>query len=454
MRASTRLRTFYALLLSQTISLIGSQMTALVLAIHVTAETGNATPIALVSFFNYLPRIISVGFAGVFADRYDRRLVMALADTGQVVGTLALLATIISGTFQPWHLYVFTLFQAVLETFQGPAMSASITMLIPDEHRDRANALRNLRSPTALVIAPALAGVLFATIGIAGVIAIDILSYFVAVGTLLFIHIPMPEQSDIGKKLRGSFWKESISGFRFLNGYRPLLGLVLYIGLMNFFFSGPLSVIVPYILARNGGDEVSLGVVMSIFSLGTVVGNLVMMAWGGLRPRIRLVMPGGLLIGVMLALYGMSREPITLAASLFVMMFVFAMVSTAIVSIMQVKVPADVQGRVFAAMGQISMLLLPLAYLLAGPLADNVLEPAVGQSGWQTVAPLVGNTPGAGMGLMAVGGALAMMVLSIVFYAIPQIRRMEAILPDYNTGKSKTNEIDVEAMTPTPIASE
>jgi MFS family permease len=81
--------TFYTLLLTQAFSLLGSQMTSIALGVWIFTKTGNATPLTLVAFFGFLPRLLSAGIAGVAADRFDRRYVMALADAGQAVGTVA-----------------------------------------------------------------------------------------------------------------------------------------------------------------------------------------------------------------------------------------------------------------------------------------------------------------------------------------------------------------------------
>ena len=91
MQNRTTLRTFYILILTQTFSLVGSEMTSLAVAIKVFKDTSQATPLALTMFFATLPSLVSASIAGVLADRWDRRYVMMLADTGQAVGTLLLL---------------------------------------------------------------------------------------------------------------------------------------------------------------------------------------------------------------------------------------------------------------------------------------------------------------------------------------------------------------------------
>jgi hypothetical protein len=82
-------------------------------------------------------------------------------------------------------------------------------------------------------------------------------------------------------------------------------------------------------------------------------------------------------------------------------------------------------------MGQMVMVLIPISYLLVGPLADQVFEPAVGTPGWQTVAPLVGDGAGSGYGLLMLIAGAVLVVTTAIVYAIPRVRHMEAELPDY-----------------------
>ncbi len=424
------MRTFYTLILTQVFSLIGSRISGLAIGIWVYGETGNATPLALVGFFAVVPQVVASSISGVLADRYDRRYMMALADAGQAVGTLLLLASFASGDFQLWHLYTVTLIQAIFGVFQGPAFSASVTMLVPDEKRDRANAIRQITDPAAGIIAPAIAGFIYVLIGVEGAILIDMATFLVAVAVVLNVHIPRPEQTEAGKAMSGSIWKEALGGLRYLLARRTLLGVVLHVSLLNFLVGGAGALMIPYILARTG-SEATLGILMSTLNIGAIVGAVIIGAWGGTRPRIHTIMLGVIAIGVFLVLLGTAQTGFALGAALFLTLLPIPMINASFSSMLQAKVAPDVQGRVFAVLGQIGSFLTPLAYLLAGPLADQVFEPAVGQAGWETVAPLVGNGVGSGMGMIiAIGGALAALT-TVVVYALPSVRHMEANLPDY-----------------------
>src|SRR5689334_4312851 len=172
MKPTYNMRTFYTLILTQTFSLIGSRISSLAIGMWVFSQTGNATPLTLVAFFHILPTVLASTLSGLLADRWNRRYVMALSDTGQAIGTVLLLFSFLSGNFQLWHLYAVALIQSIFGVFQGPAFQASVTLLVPDGQRDRANAIQQVTGPAAGIIAPALAGVIYTLVGITGSIVI------------------------------------------------------------------------------------------------------------------------------------------------------------------------------------------------------------------------------------------------------------------------------------------
>jgi DHA3 family macrolide efflux protein-like MFS transporter len=350
-----------------------------------------------------------------------------------------------------WHLYAVSLIQAVFAIFQRPAFSASVTMLVPDDHRDRANAIRELTSPTASIIAPIFAGLLFAVIGVAGVMAIDLFTFLVAVAVVAIVHIPRPVQSVEGRAAQhDSIWRESLVGFKFMKERPALLYMVIYVSLLNFLLTFATGLNAAYILGLTD-NEAALGTINGVFGIGAVAGGIIMSVWGGTRPRIHTIMPGIFSVGVGMVLYGLSRSPLALGISIVVVALPLPMVNASFSSILQLKIPPDLQGRVFASLGQISQLLMPLAYLLAGPLADRVFEPAVGGSHWGIVAPLVGSQTGSGIGLiMVICGSLGVLA-TVIAYSIPLLRHMETLLPDYEPVTAEGDADDQPAQVREPV---
>ena len=178
-------------------------------------------------------------------------------------------------------------------TFQWPAYSAAISTMIPKEQLGRANGMMSLMEAGPGVIAPLLAGALLPLIGLTGILAIDVVTFFFAMGTLAVVHIPQPEQTEEGRQAQGNLLKEAAYGFRYIFARPSLLGLQLIFFFGNLFAgicihrlrpddSGPHQPEQPDLWHgpdRRGNRD------------GTV-GGVVMSAWGGFKRRIHGVLGG------------------------------------------------------------------------------------------------------------------------------------------------------------------
>jgi hypothetical protein len=188
------------------------------------------------------------------------------------------------------------------------------------------------------------------------------------------------------------------------------------------------------ILARTGNNELIYGSINSAGAVGGVVGGLVMSAWGGPKRRVHGVLAGiavgGLLEGVLM---GLGRGASVWIVASFLGAFFIPIINASNQSIWQAKVAPDVQGRVFSIRRLIAWLVNPVAYLIAGPLSDFVLEPSmrVGGSLSGTFGWLVGMGPGAGIALLFVFSGLMAMLSGLGGYAVPAIFNAETILPDH-----------------------
>jgi MFS family permease len=428
--ASTGLAVYYALVVTQAVSLIGSQVSQYAVGIAVYRATGHATPIALVAFFSTVPAIVLGGFGGALADRFDRRGMMLTANLGYVVTSGLLLLSFASGAFQLWHLYALTVGAAVFAALERPAFNASVAMLVSDDHRDRANAIGQMTGPAAGAIAPALAGILFAAVGVVGSIAIAIVSFMAAALVLAIVRIPRPAETAEGQAMQSSVWRQAFDGFRYLAARPTLLGICAYSSAANFLANTALVLLTPYVFARTGSAQV-FGVVLGVMNVGGIAGALVLSAGGRIGSRMNTVMLASAVAGLFICSAGAARDAPAIGASLFGLSFALAFAYAPFFSVLQAKIAFDVQGRVFAAFFQVAMLMTPLAALISGPLADRVFEPARRQPAWRSIGWFVGAGPGAGMGLMFVVAGALVLALSLAVYAIPAVRRLEDDLPDF-----------------------
>lgn len=421
--------------IGQVISLTGSQMTGFALTVWAWLITGEATALALVGFFAFAPTVFVSPFAGALVDRWNRKFVMMLSDLAAVMSTMVVFLLFFTGNLQIWHLYITGAFSGAFGSFQFPAYSAAVTTMVSKKQYGRASGMLSMAQFGSNILAPVLAVILLTTIGIPGILAIDMVTFLVAIGALLLVHIPQPAVTEEGRKSKGSFWKESVYGFRYIVKRPSLLALQLIFFTVNLVVTFATTVMAPMLLARTGNDATVLGIVQSAIGLGGIVGSILLSIWGGPKRRIHGVLIGLTLAMVGILLLGLGRSPLIWALSAFFTLLFVPILNGSTQAIWQAKVAPDVQGRVFAARLMISQLSVPVAMLVSGPLADQVFEPAMMPGG--SLAPLfselVGTGPGAGMSLMfVIAGALGILI-GLGGYAFRVVRNVEDILPDYQS---------------------
>jgi MFS family permease len=425
------MRAFLIIWLGQLISIVGSGLTSFALGVFIFQQTGQATPFALTVLFGNLPRILLMPFAGSLADRWNRRWLMILADSGDALVTLAAVLLLALGTLQIWHVYLIALASAVFAAFQEPAYTASVTMLVPKKDLARASGLMQMGQSVEMLVSPVLAGVLFLVVGMRGIFLIDFATYLFAIGALLAVRIPQPARPDEELRGRGNLVSDAIFGWQYLRARAGLFGLLLYFALVNFLLNFSAVLTGPLVLSY--ADAGGLGLVQMASGAGMLAGSLVLSAWGGPKRRVQGVIGFITLAAFGLVLAGLRPAVVFAGAGLFWMLFCIPLASGPSQAIFQTKVAPGVQGRVFAMRSMISRSMMPLAFLLAGPLADHLFEPLLREGGaWASsvVARVFGSGAGRGIGLMFVLSGIVLALASASAYANPRIRRVETELPD------------------------
>jgi len=423
--------------IGQIVSLLGTSMTGFAMTIWAYEKTNSATALALVGFFFVAPMLIASPFAGALVDRSNRKMMMMISDIASGIASFIILILFITGHLQIWHLYITVAFQGIFQSFQWPAYSAAISTMIPKEQYGRANGMLSLADTASNIFAPILAGSLLGVIGVPGILLIDLGTFIFAIGALLFVHIPQPKITEEGRQAQGNIFKEAAFGFRYILTRPSLLALQLVFLTGNFFVGVPGAVQAAMVLANTSSNEKALAYVNSAGAVGGVVGGLVMSAWGGPKRRAHGVLWGWFissLLGVVLMGFGRAI-PIWAIAAFFGMFFI-PIINGSNQAFWQAKVPQDLQGRVFSIRRLIAWFVTPLAMLVAGPMADKVLEPAMRNP--QSVLAislggLMGTGPGRGMALLfIIGGGLAALV-GISGFAVRILRDADTLLPDHDT---------------------
>jgi hypothetical protein len=414
----------------QLVSLIGSGLTSFALDVWVYQRTGSVTQFALIPLSAALPFIIISPIAGSFVDRWDRRLAMLLGDLGAGLSTGAIALMLFAGRLEVWHIYLATAVSSTFSAFQLPAYAAATTLFVPKQHLSWANGLIHLGKSVAQLSSPALAGILVMTIQIQGVILLDFATFLFALLTLLIVRFPKAKKTACGTGGKDSLLREVVYGWTYITDRPGLLGLMIFLAATNFLVGIVIVLATPLLLSF--ASTAVLGTVLSIGCSGMVLGSLLMSIWGGAQRLINNVFTFMVLSGLCILVAGLRPDASLFTLAAFLFFFGMPIINGSIQAIFQKKVKPSVQGRVFALTGTIAGSSLPLAYVIAGPLADQVFQPLLTPGGplAGSLGQIIGVGPGRGIGLIfIVMGALTMLA-TIVASQYPPLRLVEEELPD------------------------
>jgi DHA3 family macrolide efflux protein-like MFS transporter len=420
--------------LGQIVSVLASMMTQFALTIWMYEQTGSATALGLLQVFFITPFLIISPIAGVMIDRHNRKLMMMVSDLAAGLGTVLILVFQAMGILEFWHLYVAAVINGLGNAFQWPAYSAAIATMVPKEHLGRANGMMSLIEAGPGVIAPLLAGALLPFIALTGILFIDVFTFLFAIGALLMVHIPQPERTEEGAKGQGNIWQEAAYGFKYIFARPSLLGLQLIFFVGNLFAGISFTLLAPMILSRTGNSEIIFGSVQTAGAIAAVIGGVIMSAWGGFKRRVHGVLLGWIISGTGIAILGLVGGLPIWIIGVALSAIVIPLVNSSNQAIWQSKVAPDVQGRVFSARRLIAWFTNPISPIIAGVLADFVLEPQMRANTTlsQTFGWLVGTGEGAGMALIIFFCGLFSVLVGVAGYFVPAIYKAETMLPDHD----------------------
>jgi hypothetical protein len=390
-------------------------------------KVGSLTQYAILSVLAIMPGVLAAPLAGAVVDRSRRRLVMLAGDaaSGAAVGTVALLYW--SGQMRLGFVYALVAWLSVALTFQRLAYASAVPQLVPKRYLGHANGVVEMFTGIAQFAAPLFAVGLLAAIGLGGILAVDLASFAVAVGVVLAVRFP----AAMALRRREPLGAEILGGLRYSlarPGFRAMLG---YFALQTLFLSAMLVAVSPLVLSFAGLS--SVGPVIVLGGAGAALGGLTMVIWGGpVRRKMRAVVLGTAVQGGFGVLTGLRPSLVLVAAGLAGMLFCLALVRGTYSTIVQVKVPQRLQGRVFAVNQVISWSTIPLGFAVLAPLWAHVFGPMLAARGRLagTVGAVVGTGDGRGIGFMYVVFGLVMAVSSLLAARYGRVSRFDDEVPD------------------------
>lgn len=427
---------FNALWFGQLISIVGSGLTGFALRVWAYEKTTSVTQFALITFFYGLPGVLITPFAGVLVDRWDRRKTLILSDLGAAVSTFGILLLVTTDQLQIWHIYVAVALISIFGAIQEPASQATVPLLVPKERLGRANGMMQIGPSLSRIVAPFLAGTLLVTIGLKGITQIDLATFLFAVIVLFAIRIPNPtrtqlQESNVPKESKRDVFIADVKlGWHYIRDRAGLYGLFLLAIVINFTQGMVVIIIAPIVLSFAGAE--TLGWVFAISGVGALLGALVMSVWGGTKRKMDGFFVFGFLRAILLLLGGLQPNAWLIAIASAFYLFCSQIASASLITIWQVKVPKELQGRVFSTVRLAGAFFFPVGQILAGPLSDYVFQPMLETDGIlaNSVGQIIGVGAGRGIGFLLIVVGLFNLIVMFIAYFNPRTRLIEDEIPD------------------------
>lgn len=426
--AISNMRNFTLFWLSGSVSQLGSAMTSYALIIWAYQQTKSAMTVSLMSFSMYLPYICISIFAGAFIDRHSKKKIMLITDFMAAICTFVIFLLIVTNQFQIWHIYIVNMVIGFANSFQSPAQSVAVGIMVPKEEYARASGMNSFSNNLLTVATPMLAASLISVVDLKGILLIDVVTFLFAEGVLLF-YIKIPEVINKHANKNQSIFAGCKEGVQFLCNHKGILYIVLSMACMNYFSRLTYeNILSPMILARSGGNTQVLGIVTGMIGFGGILGGLLV----SLRKKsdnkiaeIFLTAAFSFLCGDLLM--GVGRNVVLWSIAALAASVPIPFITAAQNVIMYEVIPREVQGRIFAVKNAIQFCTIPIGILLGGFLADYVFEPFMvsGSQGAKWVQGLVGNTEGSGMALMFVMTGILGCLTSLLWYRSKEICKLK-----------------------------
>ena len=399
-----QLKDFLILWSTQSMSQLGSSITAFALTLWLYEKTGSSLSTAALTICSYAPYVMMSIFAGALTDRFDKKKTMLICDVLAVTCTIAVYLLYRTEHLMVWHLYALNAVSGLMNTVQQPASEVAMTLIVPEKYYQKTSALRSLSRSLISVLNPLIATALYAFAGLSGVVAVDVGSFMIAFVALQFF-VKIPESR--GEK------KESVlllvkGGIEFLKKTPMIMTLLLFMAGINLVSSAFDATLPGYVIPNPKGGQAILGIVTSCSGVAMIIGSLIASYLPKPKDRVKVVYLTMLFaMGTENFIMAFAREPMLWCIGQVIGWILVPVMSTNLEVILRNSIPVELQGRVYACRNTLQFFTIPIGLFLGGFMVDDVCEPFMVRYGDGLILKTLF---GAGKGS---GAALMMFILGI-----------------------------------------
>lgn len=398
MKTKNNLRDFYILWSTQSLSQLGSAITAFALTLWLYEKTGSALGTAALRICTYAPYVLMSIFAGALSDKFDKKKTMLVCDLLAASSTVAVFVLYKVDMLNVWHLYLINAVSGLMNTVQQPASEVAYTLIIPKEYYQKTSGLQSLSRSLITIGNPIIAAAVYGFAGLDAAIAIDLITFAIAFTALLaFIKIPdIPKEGEV----KEGILRLAKEGLKYLKENPMILYVILFMSGVNFIASAFDATLPAYVIPNPKGGNNMLGIVTSFSGIAMVVGSLIVTVLPKPKDRVKVIFLSMLFsLSTENFLLAFSRLPLLWCISQF-LGWVFVPVMSANQNvIMRNSIPSKLQGRVYACRNTLQFFTIPIGLVFGGFMVDEVCEPIMSNAG-SIMKFFFGTGKGSGAALM------------------------------------------------------
>lgn len=364
-------RNIILFLSSQTISLFGSSLVQYAMMWHITLTTQSGVMMTVYIICGFIPAFILSPIAGVWADRYNRKLLIIFSDALIAVATLILAIVFLAGYNELWLLFVMAAVRALGTGVQTPAVGAVLPQLVPEDKLTKVNGTNGSLQALIMFVSPMVSAALLTASTIEMIFFVDVITAAIGIVTLLTL-IRIPLHNKAAEKQTTSYFNDMKQGILYVKNHAFLKRLFLFFAFF-FVLMAPAAFLTPLQVTRSFGDDVwRLTAIEIAFSVGMMLGGAIIASWGGFQNKVYTMTVAGVTMGI--CTFALGIIPVFWIYLIFMAVFGIAMpvFNTPTTVLIQEKVESDYLGRIFGLFGMISTSMMPIGMLIFGPIADQV----------------------------------------------------------------------------------
>lgn len=354
----------------QSISLFGSMLVQYAIMWHITLETRSGFVMTLSILAGFIPSLFLSPFAGVWVDRFNRKLIIVLADSFIAIITLITALLFYFGYGSISLLLIISAFRSLGNAVHTPAVQAFIPELVPEDKLMRVQGINNGIQSSMMIIAPVLSAALLASFELFVIFFIDTITAVLGIFTLItFVNSTRVVVPHVGKV---EYFNDIKLGLNYIKTHHFLVPFFVFTA-MVLFFVAPMAFLTPLQTVFNyGPEEWRLSLVEVAFASGMMIGGFSIAAWEGLKNRIHTMALSLVLMGLASIVLSLTNLFWVYLISMFIIGLSLPYYNSPAYVMIQEKVDNEYLGRVFSVMGMISSSMMPIGMLVFGPLADFI----------------------------------------------------------------------------------